>query len=285
MARMRMAEAQVEKPMETDGICSVVSPYFREAGTGEGVVCLHSNASTSAQWRSLMERLSSRFHVFAPDSLGAGKSPAWPTGQAVGLIDEVALLDPVFTQAGSPLTLVGHSYGGAVALIAALAHPKMVRALVLYEPTLFSLLEEEAPGQDAANGIREAATDAAASIDADNPSAAAARFIDYWMGDGMWDKMPESRQAVVAATMSNVWGWFNALFYESTPLQAFRTLKVPVLYMVGAKSPASSRGVARLLTGVLPKVTMIEFPEFGHMAPVTHPEEVNEEIVKFLEEG
>jgi len=45
---------------------------------------------------------------------------------------------------------------------------------VLYEPTLFSLLEEEAPGQDAANGIREAATDAAASIDADNPSAAAA---------------------------------------------------------------------------------------------------------------
>jgi pimeloyl-ACP methyl ester carboxylesterase len=30
---------------------------------------------------------------------------------------------------------------------------------------------------------------------------------------------------------------------------------------------------------------MIEFPEFGHMAPVTHPEEVNEEIVKFLEEG
>jgi len=55
--------------------------------------------------------------------------------------------------------------------------------------------------------------------------------------------------------------------------------------MVGAKSPASSRDVARLLTGVLPKVTMIEFPEFGHMGPVTHPEQVNEAIVKFLEEG
>jgi pimeloyl-ACP methyl ester carboxylesterase len=55
--------------------------------------------------------------------------------------------------------------------------------------------------------------------------------------------------------------------------------------MVGAKSPPSSRGVARLLTGVLPNVTMIEFPEFGHMGPVTHPEQVNEAIVKFLEEG
>lgn len=52
--------------------------YFREAGAGKGVVCLHSNASASAQWRALIERLSSRFRVFAPDSLGAGKSPAWP---------------------------------------------------------------------------------------------------------------------------------------------------------------------------------------------------------------
>ena len=125
-----------------------LSPYFREAGSGEGVVCLHSNASASAQWRPLMERLSSRFHVFAPDSLGAGKSPAWPKGQTVGLSDEVALLGPVFALAGSPLSLVGHSYGGAIALISALTHPQMVQALVLYEPTLFSLLDEEAPGQE-----------------------------------------------------------------------------------------------------------------------------------------
>ncbi len=261
-----------------------LAPYFREAGSGEGVVCLHSNASASAQWRPLMERLSSRFRVFAPDTLGAGKSPAWPTGQTVGLSDEVALLRPVLELAGSPLSLVGHSYGGAIALISALSNPQMVRALVLYEPTLFSLLDEEAPGQDAANGIREAAADAAAAIDANNPTAAAARFIDYWMANGTWDAMPGSQQTVIAASMSNVRGWAHALFGESTPLQAFRELDVPVLYMVGAKSPPSSRGVARLLTGVLPNVTEIEFSELGHMGPVTHPDQVNEAIAKFLEE-
>ena len=41
--------------------------------------------------------------------------------------------------------LVGHSYGAAVALIAALACPERVRALVLYEPTLFSLVDADAP--------------------------------------------------------------------------------------------------------------------------------------------
>ncbi len=33
-------------------------PFFREAGAGPGVVCIHSNASTSGQWRGLMDLLS-----------------------------------------------------------------------------------------------------------------------------------------------------------------------------------------------------------------------------------
>ena len=94
--------------------------FFREAGTGPGVVCLHSKASTSAQWRSLMNQLSPQFHVLAPTLLGAGKGPAWPPNQAVSLGDEVRLLETVFARAGDPLVLVGHSCGAAAALMAAL---------------------------------------------------------------------------------------------------------------------------------------------------------------------
>ena len=259
-----------------------LTPYFREVGAGPGGICLHSNASTSSQWRALMERLSSSYRVFAPDSLGAGKSPAWPVDHVVTLRDEVALLEPVFAAAGNPFFLVGHSYGAAVALIAALARPDRIRALALYEPTLFALLEEEAPGQEAANGIRSAAADAAAAIAAQDPAAAAQRFIDYWMGPGTWSRLPEVRQMPIATSMSNVEGWARALFSEPTPLQAFRALDVPVLYMVGAQSPPSSRGVARLLTNTLPTLTVMEFAHLGHMGPVTHPEVVNDAVAGFL---
>ncbi len=51
-------------------------PFVREAGTGPGVVCLHANASSSSQWRGLMEQLSPAFHVLAVDSYDSGKSPA-----------------------------------------------------------------------------------------------------------------------------------------------------------------------------------------------------------------
>jgi pimeloyl-ACP methyl ester carboxylesterase len=53
-------------------------PFFREAGTGPGVVCTHSNASTSGQWRGLIDLLAPKFRVLAPDSYDSGKSPRWP---------------------------------------------------------------------------------------------------------------------------------------------------------------------------------------------------------------
>jgi pimeloyl-ACP methyl ester carboxylesterase len=257
-------------------------PYVRESGAGPGVVCVHSNASTSTQWRALMDRLSPDYHVLAADSLGAGRSPAWPEHREVTLSDEVALLEPVFAAAGSPFSLVGHSYGAAVALIAALAAPSRVRAVAVYEPTLFGLVEQQAPGHAANHGIRNAAADAACAIEARDPTAAARVFIDYWMEPGSWDRMPAVRQAPVSASMVNIAGWAHALFSEPTQLRAFRELRVPVLYMVGSRSPASSREVARLLTKSLPDVQLKEFVGLGHMGPVTHPEVVNDAVASFL---
>ena len=258
-------------------------PFFREAGTGPGVVCIHANASASGQWRALMDLLAPSFRVFAPDSYGSGRSPSWPSDRVMRLRDEAELIEPVFARAGAPFTLVGHSYGAAVALIAALANPARVRAMALYEPTLFALIDADKPAPNDADGIRNAAADAAAALDAGNQDAAAERFIDYWMGAEAWKRTPEERKPPIAASMRNIRRWGHALFTEPTPLAAFRSLDVPVLYMTGGRSTASARGVARLLAPALPRVEVVEFADLGHMGPVTHPDVVNAAIRRFLE--
>ncbi len=96
--------------------------------------------------------------------------------------------------------------------------------------------------------------------------------------------MPERNKAAITASIINVGGWRDALFGEPTPLRAFSELDIPVLYMLGEQSPPSSRGVASLLTRVLPQVELIEFKGLGHMGPVTHPEVVNKTIIHFLEQ-
>lgn len=271
--------------MSSPMVASVAQPepFFREAGTGPGVICIHSNASTSGQWHGLMELLAPKFRVFAPDSYDSGKSPHWPSDRVIHLRDEVALIEPVVRRAGSPLALVGHSYGAAVALIAALANPGRVRAMAVYEPTLFALLDAETPAPNEAEGIRDVVTDAGAALDAGNQAAAAERFIDYWMGTGSWKQTPEQRKPSIVASVTNVRRWAHALFKEPTPLKAFRSLAFPVLYMVGKRSTPSAHGVARLLTAALPRVEVVEFENLGHMGPITHPGVVNEAIERFLE--
>ena len=74
-------------------------PFVRSAGSGPGVVCLHSNASSSSQWRALMELLAPRLRVLAVDSYGSGKSLEWPSDRVITLGDEVALIEPVLREA------------------------------------------------------------------------------------------------------------------------------------------------------------------------------------------
>jgi pimeloyl-ACP methyl ester carboxylesterase len=259
-----------------------IEPFFREAGAGPGVVCVHANASSSSQWRALMDRLAPRFHVLASDGYGAGKGPPWPTDRVVTLSDEAALLEPVLARAGDPFALVGHSYGAAVALLAALQRPHRTRCLVLYEPTLFALLDAQSPPPNDADGIRQTVASVALELMAGKCGAAAEHFIDYWMGAGTWARMPEPRRAPIEASILNARGWASALFGEPTPLSAFGALEVPVLLLVGKNSPASSRGVARLLAGTLPNAQVVELDGVGHMGPVTHPELINAAIENFL---
>jgi pimeloyl-ACP methyl ester carboxylesterase len=255
-------------------------PFCRAAGSGPTVICLHSNASHSGQWRGLVDRLSDRFQVLAVDSYGSGKTADWPSDRTIELADEVALIEPLLAQASTPAYLVGHSYGAAVAIKAALLHPGRFGALAVYEPTLFSLVARTAP--DDVDGIRKAAAAAAAFLEQGDSDAAARSFIDFWMGAGSWDAMPADRKAPMAASVRNVRRWAHALFSEPTTVDDLRTLDLPVLILTGGRSPLSSLSVAQLLMASLPRAERVELPSRGHMAPITHPEEVNVEIERFL---
>jgi pimeloyl-ACP methyl ester carboxylesterase len=259
-----------------------VTPFFREQGSGPTVVCLHSNASSSAQWRALSDLLAARFRVIAVDGYGAGKSPPWPPFP-VRLSDEAELVAGVLGQNGEPFHLVGHSYGAAVAMKLALRDPKRVRSIVIYEPTLFHLVAGNDPLRSPAEGIVRAASDAARHVSGGDDRAAAERFIDFWMGAGAWAAMPAARQVSVAASTRNVGAWSEALLAETAPRAAFAALDMPVLCMWGELSPASSLSVVGVLRQILPNVTLAPQPGLGHMGPITHPEVVNAQIAAFLQ--
>ena len=257
-------------------------PFFREAGTpGQpAVLLLHSSASTSGQWRALMEQLAPQFHVIAPDLQGCGKSPAWHFQRPLRLDDEVDALAEVIERAGPRFHLVGHSFGGAVALRLALRHADRLASLSLYEPVLFSLIKGGG-GADwqEVEGIANATT---ALLDAGQVEAATARFVNYWMGEGHFERQPESRRPALVAGMPAVKGHWQALFHEPTPCAAWRALPCPCLLMSGEASRVSALGVAAQLETALPQLHRERFAGVGHMGPVTHADRINTVIADFL---
>lgn len=255
--------------------------YFREAGTGTGVVCLHSSASSSGQWRALTDRLCGGFRVIASDLHGCGESPEWSEDRGMHLDDEVCLLEPVFRSAGESFHLVGHSYGAAVALRAALNEPR-IESLVLYEPVLFGLLVAEDPDGAAVREISAVRDDTSQSITSGDLDAAAQRFIDYWLGPGSWSGVPEDKRPAIAERMRSVGPQWHATFGEPALLSEFAGIEVPALLLTGSRSPAPTREISALLRGVLPQARSIELEGLGHMGPVTHPEKVDEVIEEFL---
>jgi len=257
--------------------------YVREGGAGDPVICIHASASSSAQWRPLIDRLAGRFRTLAVDLYGSGRSPDWPGDRPLQLADEVALLEPVLAVPGARFHLIGHSYGGAVALKVALAHPGRVASLVLFEPVLFSLLMAADPDDPAAREIDAVRSDTSAAADGGDLPAAGARFVDYWMGAGAWAAMPEARRLTVAAAMRKIKGQWHAAFEEPAPLPAFAAVDVLTLCLVGADSPASSRAVSRLLAKTLSRASEVELDGVGHMGPVTHPDLVNTLIEQHLD--
>jgi pimeloyl-ACP methyl ester carboxylesterase len=101
-------------------------------GTGPQVVLVHGGASPQTTWSGL-EKLSQRWTLTFAHRRGYPPSPPPPDGRQdfeLDAADIYELLD------GRP-HLVGHSYGGVSAALAAIWKSAQVRSLTLLEPALF----------------------------------------------------------------------------------------------------------------------------------------------------
>ena len=255
---------------------------YLDEGQGETVVLIHSSVSGNRQWRALMDTLKDRYRVIAPNLFGYGETTPWAGHMPQTLAAQAELVLALCEEVEGPIHLVGHSFGGGVALSAASLLGSRVGKLVLYEPTLFYLLSQ--------NGRHEAFLEAKDLADhvrrfgaiGDWPTAAA-NFADYWLGDGSWAVMPEKRQTAFAAALPSAVFEFDAGMGESSTLKLCRSLPAKTMVINDARSPRSVLEIIELLEDACPHWAFIRISGTGHMAPVTHPELVNPMIGDFID--
>ncbi|MDE1953306.1 MAG: alpha/beta hydrolase [Betaproteobacteria bacterium] len=253
-------------------------------GQGQAVVLIHSSVSANRQWRALTEVLKDRYRVLAINLFGYGETTPWPGTAPQSLYAQAQLVLALCEELNAPIHLVGHSFGGSVALkTAGLLGPR-VGSLILVEPNPFYLLKQGGRTQAflESRSLRDHVKCFGALGDW---AKVAERFADYWLGDGSWSTMPEKRRAAFADSLPpNFYEW-DAVMGEETTVEEWKELPARTLVVSDAATRLPIREIVAILAKACPHWTFHTIPEGGHMAPLTRPELINPVVRQFLDAG
>jgi pimeloyl-ACP methyl ester carboxylesterase len=251
----------------------------------ELVIALHCSGSNAAQWRSLEAQLGQSFRFAAPEHYDSGNSPSWTGGHPFTLADEAERTLALIDAAGGGVHLVGHSYGGGVALHVAAARADRIASLALYEPSAFYLLKQFGDGAGPFAEIKAVADMVSTGIRSGDRRNAAKVFVDYWGGAGAWEAIRLPLRDALIRWLPKVSLEFDALFNEPTPWGTLTKLHLPTLIIRGECTPAPTRLIADTLASILPNARRVVVTGAGHMGPLTHGTEVNTLVIEHIKQA
>lgn len=251
-------------------------------GAGQPVLLLHSGGMSSRQWRKLGDALEHRYRVVAPDFVGSGQNPPWPDEQPFELGNDVDEIAAILAGLGEPAHVVGHSYGGLVAVTLARHFPQSVRSLVAYDPVAMGVLYAEHDAE-ALRSLAVLGEDPIFTDDAQGGTAAWFQvFVDWWNGPGTWDRMAPPAQDAFLRVGRKVFYEVRSLMHDRTPASAYAHVMAPALFLTGQHTPLAARRVVAQLAKTLPHARCETLVGAGHMGPISHPGAVNEAIAKHI---
>ena len=280
---VRIAVFQARPPVAHDGR-PVGADGPSEGGLGRPIVLVHGATADHTTWRTSGPALAARHPLHAIDRRGRGASgdgdPAVPYDIELEFDDLAAVVDAVAGETGGPVDVVGHSYGGRIALGAALRTAN-VRRLVCYE------------GAPPAEGRGYQSEDAAmvrrlaALVDAGERDEALATFMREIVG------MPEADLAAFRA--DPIWPRRTAAIHttirelraETSPagsLAALGAVRQPVLQILGGASGAPFAAATAALDARLRNGRVVTIDGARHAAHHSHPEPFVAAVEAFLGE-
>ena len=237
--------------------------WSEEAGDSHHplVVVIHGSMDRSAGMLKLSRRLDADFCVLRYDRRGYGRSFPHPGPFTM----DAQISDLLELLAGRRAVLVGHSYGGNIALTAADHHPDLVAGVAIYETPLS--WESWWPGTTAG---------AIAVAEAGKPREAAEQFMRRILGARRWEELPErTRQARLDEGI--------AMVEELADLRRNRPwiaehITIPVVTAYGSLGAAHHNQGMKHAAAEL-GCPVIELPDCRHDAPLSHPDLFRTEVV------
>jgi len=208
------------------------------------------------------------YQVKAFDLPGHGGSPAWDETQDY----QAQSVDWAASLLEGPAHVVGHSFGGTVALRLAVERPDLVERLTLIEPVYFAAMKAADPDSFAAH---EASFEpVAAAGKAGDLRGMARAFTGLWgtgqePTDAEIDQMAE-KMPLIAAQHAGISDDSGGVFASGV----VEGLTCPVHLIRGSDTQPSVAAIHKAIMARVPEAVETVIEGAGHMAPITHPKDI-----------
>jgi pimeloyl-ACP methyl ester carboxylesterase len=252
-------------------------------GQGQTLVLVHGALGDYRQWDSIAKRLQPHFRVVA-----VSRRFHWPNNPPTSTVDYsveshrddlLALLKSI----AEPVHLVGHSYGAAVALSAALADPSIARTLTLIEPPLPNLVSASAPELAEENASRAAMVVALrAQVAAGKDETATLTLFDWAQGGpGGFAALAEACRRQLLENSNTIGPTYATPPPRYTCSQLTR-LSMPTLILSGADTRPFYRRSAQAAAACIPESQWGFIRDARHMVIVENPDVTAAAMLDFL---
>ena len=208
-----------------------------------------------------------------------GRQPGRRLREQFTIDDDVARIEASLPE-DEELVLVGHSYGGMVALRLAPKDPDRIQGLLLFEPVAYGLVREGIEDKEA----MESTITEFLKKGYDNPKLWIEGFIDYWNGDGAFANMTAEQKLPFLKHAHKIFAEVRNLMVDESVATDYERLTMPVLVLAGEQTITEMNYLSGKLVQHLPQGELHHIEEAGHMAPLTEYGKVAHHLLRFLEQ-
>jgi len=240
-----------------------VNIYYEDNGSGPAVLLSHGYSATTRMWAGQVEALKSQYRIVTWDMRGHGQSDSPDDAAAYSEQATVDDMAAILKHLGIESAVIGGlSLGGYMSLAFNLAHPQMVRALMLFDtgPGYRNPVGREGWNETAR---RRAEVFEAKGLDALG-SSAEVRVSQHRSAQGL------------AHAARGMLAQFDARVIESLD-----SIGVPTLVLVGDKDQPFLAGTD-YMANKIPNATKVVIENAGHASNIDQPEAFNAEVRRFL---
>lgn len=259
---------------------------YAEQGSGEPIVFVHGALSDFRAWQPVGEQIAKkhRFIAYTQRYYGTG---AWKDdGKEFGVATHADDLSKFISALNAgPVHLVGWSYGGVVAATAAANNPSLVRSLIVYEPTLSSVLPAETEeGKAAREDLAELLGPAIAASKAGDAIQAVRLMFEavYQLPAGGFDRAPRETQAMVLDQARTLPLLFAAPAPPAITCDVLKNFTWPTLVMWGAKTQPYFALISEAISKCVPGAQRAILQNVHHDGPRRDPAAFSALLFEFL---